>query len=79
MNEKLSMAEQGALIETIGATPLGNVVAGSVTAEPLGEDQALVRWVGVAIIPRIQYESVIRVVEAETRDRELAEGAQTDD
>lgn len=66
----LSMAEQFALIETIGATSLRNVVSGSVTADPLDNGKTLIRWRGVAIIPDLQYTSVLAAVEAETRERE---------
>lgn len=66
----LSMAEQFALIETIGATPLRNVISGSVTADELDNGKTLIRWRGVAIIPELQYTSVLAAVEAESKARE---------
>ncbi|WP_449408023.1 hypothetical protein [Microbacterium maritypicum] len=67
---ELSTAEQAALIETIGAPPLGNVVAGSVVAREHPDGRVIVLWSGVAVIPRLQFDSVVQTVEAEQRERE---------
>ena len=66
---KLTTIEQAALIETIGAPPLGNVATGSVQAFEQPDGQIAVVWTGVAIIPRLQYDSVLQVVDAEHHER----------
>lgn len=69
----LTTTEQAALIETIGAPPLGNVVAGSVAAREQPDGQIAVLWTGAAIIPRVQFDAVVNVVEAEDLARSLAQ------
>lgn len=76
---ELSMREQIALIETIGDVPLNRVMTGTVTAEddPIRSDtHALIRWQGVAIIPKLHLESVRQVIEQERVERELKEGTE---
>jgi hypothetical protein len=69
----LTTTQQAALIETIGAPPLGNVVAGSVAAREQPDGQVAVLWTGAAIIPRVQFDSVLNVVEAEDLAHRLAQ------
>lgn len=70
---ELTIPEQIAIIETLGDIPVEHVLAGTVTARPHTEGTVLIEWDGVAIIPTLQLESVLRVVAAEQEAREAAD------
>ena len=67
------MREQIALMQTISLTPLENVIAGSVHVSDYNAEKVAVTWGGIAIIPRLQLESVRRVLDQERLDREMKE------
>lgn len=73
MTEQLSMREQVALMETINILPLENIISGSVETHDAANGKVAVTFGGVAIIPRLQLESVRQVLDAERLAREAKE------
>lgn len=65
--------EQIALMQTISLTPLENIITGSVQVSDYSAEKVAVTWGGIAIIPRLQLESVRRVLAQERLDREMKE------
>lgn len=61
----------GALIETQGDIPLANIRSGTVAVSlDALEGKAVITFAAVVVMPRIQYDAVLRTVAAEREARE---------